>query len=146
MKASLGVAIVAGVLIVLFRAQIASLYSNDPEVIVIASTLMVFVAVYQIFDDTQATALGVLRGYKDTQAPMWITLFGYWIVGLPVGCTLGFGLLGDPMGIYGFWIGLLSGLAIVSGLINLRLWSTSRNSDLVSRLARSGTASQLPAQ
>ncbi len=146
MKASLGVAIIAGVLIVLFREQIASLYSNDPEVIVIASTLMVFVAVYQIFDDTQATALGVLRGYKDTQAPMWITLFGYWIVGLPVGCTLGFGLLGDPMGIYGFWIGLLSGLAIVSGLINLRLWSTSRNSDLVSRLARSGTASQLPAQ
>lgn len=135
MKASLGVAIIAGVLVILLRERIASLYSNDPEVIVLASSLMLFVAVYQIFDDTQATALGVLRGYKDTQAPMWITLFGYWIIGLPVGYTLGFGLLGDPMGIYGFWIGLVAGLVIVSALINLRLWFTSRDTDLVSRLA-----------
>lgn len=136
MKASLAVAIIAGILIILLREQIASLYSNDPEVIALASGLMIFVAVYQIFDDTQATALGVLRGYKDTQAPMWITLFGYWVIGLPVGYTLGFGLLGDPMGIYGFWIGLLAGLAIVSGLINLRLWFTSRDTDLEKRLAQ----------
>jgi MATE family multidrug resistance protein len=135
MKASLGVAIVAGVLIILLRDWIANLYSNDPDVIALASVLMIFVAIYQIFDDTQATALGVLRGYKDTQVPMWITLFGYWVIGLPVGYTLGFGLLGEPMGIYGFWIGLLSGLAIVSLLINLRLWFTSKDPDLVSRLA-----------
>jgi MATE family multidrug resistance protein len=139
MKASLGVAIVAGVLIIILREGIATLYSNDPDVIALASVLMIFVAIYQIFDDTQATALGVLRGYKDTQVPMWITLFGYWVIGLPVGYTLGFGLLGEPMGIYGFWIGLLSGLAIVSLLINTRLWFTSKDADLVRRLAQSGS-------
>jgi MATE family multidrug resistance protein len=137
MKASLGVAIVAGILIVILREWIASLYSNDPDVIALASSLMIFVAIYQIFDDTQATALGVLRGYKDTQAPMWITLFGYWIIGLPVGYTLGFGLLSDAMGIYGFWIGLLAGLAVVSGLINLRLWFISEDADLINRLSQS---------
>jgi hypothetical protein len=43
------------------------------------------------------------------------------------------------MGIYGFWIGLLAGLAIVSGLINLRLWFTSHDTDLARRLGQSGS-------
>jgi MATE family multidrug resistance protein len=142
MKASLTVAIVAGILIVVFREQIANLYSNDAKVIAIAVNLMLFVAVYQIFDDTQATALGVLRGYKDTQAPMWITFFGYWIIGLPLGYALGFGVFTEPYGIYGFWAGILVGLAVVSGLINLRLWFTSRNEQLVIQL--SGSHHQQP--
>ena len=53
--------------------------------------LLLFVAVFQLFDDSQVTALGALRGFKDTRATMWIAMASYWGVGLPVGVVLGFG-------------------------------------------------------
>jgi MATE family multidrug resistance protein len=136
--ASLTVAVINGILIVIFRESIAALYSRDAAVIAMAANLMLFVAVYQVFDDSQATALGVLRGYKDTQVPMWITLFGYWMIGLPIGYCLGFGVFAEPMGIYGFWTGLVIGLATVSMLTCTRVWRTARNELLVRRLSESG--------
>ncbi len=61
-----------------------SLFSTDPQVNALAATVVIFVAAYQLADDTQVVAIGALRGYKDTQVPMWIALFGYWIVAVPI--------------------------------------------------------------
>jgi multidrug resistance protein, MATE family len=74
----------------------------------VAMELMIFVAVYQFVDDTQVTAIGALRGFKDTRTPMIIALVAYWAVGLPVGVVLGFGWLEVPgfEGVRGFWVGL----------------------------------------
>jgi MATE family multidrug resistance protein len=125
MKSSVAIAVVAAAAIVLFRHQVAGIYTTQADVLALAASLMLFVAAFQLFDATQATALGALRGYKDTRIPMVITLFSYWAVGLPIGCILGFGYLGEPMGIYGFWVGLVVGLAVVAALMNYRLWSVS---------------------
>ena len=70
-----------------------ALFSTDPQVTALAATVVIFVAAYQLADDTQVVAIGALRGYKDTQVPMWIALFGYWIVAVPIACWLGFGWL-----------------------------------------------------
>ena len=135
MQASVAIALVAAVLVILFRHQAAAIYTTDAKVLQLAASLMLFVAAYQLFDDTQATALGALRGYKDTRIPMLVTMFGYWGVGLPIGCVLGFGWIMEPLGVYGFWIGLVTGLAIVSALLNYRLWLVSRNDRLIQRLS-----------
>jgi MATE family multidrug resistance protein len=74
-------------------------------------------ALFQIFDGVQAVASGMLRGVHDARAPMWIALFGYWGVGLPLGAALAFG---TPLRGTGLWIGLASGLALVSALLVLR--------------------------
>ena len=89
---------------------------------------MIFVAIYQIFDDAQATAVAALRGYKDTKWPMVYSLVGYWGLALPVGAIFAFGWLGMPAyGIYAFWAALTLGLGLVAVCVSIRLWRTARN-------------------
>ena len=120
-RASFAYAALAALAIFPVRTLLVGLYTDSPEVIEVAANLLIFVAAYQFVDDTQATAIGVQRGYKDTKAPMWLALTGYWVVGLPVGLAFGYGWLGLPqLGVYGFWIGLTIGLAFVAICVNLR--------------------------
>lgn len=122
--------------VVAFRARIAGLYTSDSQVLTLAMSLMAFVAVYQLFDNIQATVLGALRGYKDTRVPMYITLVSYWFVGLPLGCMLGFGWVGEPMGVYGFWVAMVVSLALVAICVCYRLWWLNRNPELIAGLSR----------
>lgn len=134
---SLVFALVAAVLLYVFRAPIASLYSNDPAVIAVAMQLVVFVAVYQFVDDTQVTALGALRGFKDTRTPMMIALVAYWTIGLPVGVVLGFGWVEWPAfsGVRGFWVGLTAGLSVAAVVLTCRFAWLSQREDRVLSLA-----------
>ncbi len=101
-----------------------------------AAVVVIFVAAYQLADDTQVVAIGALRGYKDTKVPMWIALFGYWIVAVPIGVWLGFGLFAvEPLGIYGFWSGMTAGLVFVAVAASYRLWRTAGDVGRITRLA-----------
>ena len=53
---------------------VVTLYSTEPEVVAVATGLLLIVAVYQIFDDVQVIAMGALRGYKDTTKPFLIAV------------------------------------------------------------------------
>ncbi len=79
-------------------------------------SFLVVAAAFQLVDATQGIAGGALRGLKDTRVPMAVAVFGYWIVGAPLGLVLAF-----PAGLrgIGIWIGLAVGLAVVSVLL---LW------------------------
>ena len=132
---TIAAAALLAVFVVSFRAQVAGLYSSEAQVLALATSLMAFVAVYQLFDNVQATVLGALRGYKDTQVPMMITLVGYWLVGIPVGCVLGFGWIREPMGVYGFWVALVVSLAVVAIGVCARLVWLSQNPNRIHRLS-----------
>ena len=134
---SLTYAVVVSALLITFRYEIAGIYTLDNAVLELAASLMVFIALYQIVDDTQATIGGTLRGYKDTRAPMMYSLLGYWFLALPLGAALCFGWFGvTPMGVKGYWIGMTLGLAVVAGLMGLRLISTSRNPERIETFSR----------
>ena len=134
---SLGYAVVVSVLLVLLREHVVAIYSNDQAVTGLAATLIFVIAFYQVFDDTQGTMAGALRGYKDTRAPMIYSLLGYWALALPLGWMLGFGLWGLPnLGVFGFWIALSVGLAAVAVAMGVRLYRTSRNPVRIARLSR----------
>ena len=133
---SLGYAVAVSVILVIFRHNAVSVYSGDAEVVGLAATLILLIAVYQVFDDTQGTMAGALRGYKDTRAPMVYSLLGYWALALPLGMALAFGWLGLPnMGVFGFWIALSVGLAAVAVAMGLRLYRTGRDPVRIARLA-----------
>ena len=106
----------------------------------LAATLMLFIAVYQLVDDTLATMGGTLRGYKDTRMPMVYSLVGFWLLAMPLGAALCFGWFGflgwQPMGVPGYWAGMTLGLTVVALLTGLRLISTSRNTDRILAFAR----------
>ena len=109
--------------ILLGRDAIVSLYSPDATVRQIASTLMLFSAIWQFADATQVIAMGALRGYKITLMPMLMMAAAFWIVGIPLGIWLGYtGWPGQaPLEVYGFWIGLVSGLVLVAIGLTLAL-------------------------
>jgi len=102
--------------IILLRHQVATLYSSDAAVQAVAANLLLFAAVWQLFDATQVCALGALRGYKVTLMPMVLMLTAFWAVGVPSGTWLAYRgfVVGEPMQVYGFWVGLVIGLALVS--------------------------------
>ncbi len=80
-------------------------------------TLLGIAAIFQLFDGLQATALGALRGLKDTRIPLVLGFIAYWLVGMPTGLGLGFGL---DMGPEGFWWGLVVGLFVASIMFTAR--------------------------
>ena len=105
------------VLFIIFRKQLSLIFNDDTEVVTLASTLMIFAAVFQISDATQAIAVGCLRGINDVKMPTLYMTIAYWVIGVPAGCLLAFVF---HFGAQGIWIGFVLGLSIVSFLLNKR--------------------------
>ena len=121
--------VVVAAALMLFRHDLVRLYSSEHEVVQMAAGLLTIGAAFQIFDASQATMMGALRGYKDTGAPMVIALIGYWALGLPFGYAACFGadfLNVTAIGVEGLWWGLVVGLAAVSMALFVRLRMVSR--------------------
>lgn len=106
-----------------FREPIAYLYTQDLEVVLLASQLFLFAIIYQLSDAAQAGLQGVLRGYKDVKIPFIITFIAYWIIGIPVGYMLA---AFTELGPYGFWIGISLGLTFAAIGFFIRLRSIQR--------------------
>ena len=116
--------LVAGIIFILFRNFLPTLYVTDEVVISYASSLLIIAALFQLSDGTQAVGIGILRGLTDVKFPTAITFIAYWIVGLPVGYLLGFTY---ELGVQGIWIGLLLGLTTSAILLTLRFNSRSKH-------------------
>ena len=130
-------ALVAAVLVFFGREMIAGLYTTEVPVLMLATDLLLFVVLYQFFDDAQVAAIGALRGFKDTQTPMWVAIVSYWVVGLPVGVVLSFGWWGFDafIGVRGFWVGLTVGLVVAAIFLTARFRWLSRAEHRIAALA-----------
>lgn len=127
MASALAYACLSASLMLLWRSEIAQIYTAAPEVIAVASSLIVYSALFQFSDAIQVTAAGALRGYQDTRATMLYTLFAYWGIGLPVGYGLGLAdWFGEPSGPRGLWQGLVVGLTCAAVLLGIRLARSAR--------------------
>ncbi len=88
----------------------------------LAISFLAIAALFQFADATLATAMGALRGLKDTRGPMLIALAGYLGLGLTsaalFGVYLGFG--GQAV-----WISLAVGVSVVGALLVWRFWAQS---------------------
>jgi len=96
---------------ILLREYIPRIFTNDPEVIKVASHLLLFVAAFQFSDGLQSISIGILRGVQDVNPIMRIAFFSYLVINLPVGylCAFIFG-----WGASGLWIGFIFGLSIAA--------------------------------
>ncbi|MFW5825314.1 MAG: MATE family efflux transporter [Marinobacter sp.] len=111
----------------LFASPISRLYTSDPEVQAVTTLLLKYAAVFQIADVIQVSCISALRGYKDTRIPMFIMLFSFWGVGMPLGYCLTFtDLIVTAMGAPGFWVGITAGLATAAVLLGWRLFRYTR--------------------
>ncbi len=132
---SASIAILGAILIYWLRHDMVDIYTTEIAVSSLAVALLMFVVFFLFFDAAQATFVGALRGYKDTKIPMYIALFSYWVIGLPLGAAFGFGHIDGLEGVYGFWLGLATGVGVASFLLAYRLWRVSGDMDLIQRLS-----------
>ncbi|CFJ43388.1 Na(+)/drug antiporter [Mycobacterium tuberculosis] len=74
----------------------------------LTQTFLMYSILFLISDAVAAPIQGVLRGYKDVTVPFVVALVSYWVIGLPLGYVLA---QYTSFMAYGYWIGLITGLA-----------------------------------
>ena len=123
-KAALTLVAMGAILMVIFsiffilgKDLLPLLYNDEFEVVKIASSLLVFAALFQLSDGVQVISLGALRGMKDVKIPTFITFLAYWVVALPLGYVLAFKY---DYGADGIWFALFLGLTIAAIWVFLR--------------------------
>lgn len=108
---------IGATLMIGLRNYIPVLFTEDQEVITIASQLIVVAGLFQYADGLQAVGAAMLRGITDVKVPMIIAFVAYIVVGLSVGLLCAFPL---QMGAVGIWIGFICGLALAAICFHIR--------------------------
>ena len=108
---------IGAILMIGFRNQIPMLFTEDPEVIAIASKLVVLAGMLQLADGLQVVAASMLRGITDVKVPMFIAMFSYTIVCISIGLFFAFPM---GMGAVGIWIGFVVGLSVAAVCLHVR--------------------------
>ncbi|WP_445491131.1 MATE family efflux transporter [Niallia sp. 03133] len=112
-------AMISGIILLTFRTDIASIYTNDKEVLQVTAHFLIYAIFFQISDAVQAPIQGALRGYKDVNITFIMSFISYWIIGLPLGYVLA---EYSSFGPFGYWIGLIAGLATGAIFLSSRLF------------------------
>ena len=114
----IGWATLMAVVFLLFRVPMASLFTDNSEVIALTAQLMILISIYQFSDAIQGLSISMLRGLQDVKIIMPIVLCSYVVLNIPIGCYLAFGA---GMECHGLVIGLIVGLTSAALLTSLRL-------------------------
>lgn len=111
-------ALLGAVFLFLFKEKVAALYTTDPKVLALTTHFLIYAVFFQLSDAIQAPIQGALRGYKDVNITFFMALISYWVIGLPLGY-----ILANYTGLaaFGYWIGLISGLAVGAIGLSYRL-------------------------
>lgn len=105
---AVGLSSLCAVFLFMFHNEVAGMYTKEAGVREITSTFLMYAIFFQLSDAVAAPVQGTLRGYKDVNAVFMIAFASYWIIGLPLGYVLA---NWTDLQAYGYWIGLISGLA-----------------------------------
>ncbi len=92
---------------VALREKLPLAFNDDVSVVALASSLLLFAAIFQISDSLQAIGAGLLRGIKDVKIPTILITVAYWLIGIPAGYILAFHFKLNAVGI---WLGFIVGL------------------------------------
>lgn len=93
-------------------------FTNDPEVLALAVTLLVPMALYQFGDATQITFANALRGTSKVMPMLYIAFFSYIVIGLPLTWLMAFPL---NMELYGIVLSF-SACLLVAAVLYLRFF------------------------
>lgn len=114
----IGWATIMALVFLFFRVPMASLFTDNAEVIALTAQLMILISIYQFSDAIQGLSISMLRGLQDVKVVMPIVLCSYVVLNIPIGCYLAFGA---GMECRGLVIGLIVGLSAAALLTSLRI-------------------------
>jgi MATE family multidrug resistance protein len=114
-------------LVLITRHWLAMQFSTNPDVVALASTLLVFVALYHIPDGLQIMGMFLLRCYKITLMPLIVYSIFLWGIGLGGGYYLAYGGTSTPFAQNpsAFWLTAIISLTIVAAWFSIALLQVS---------------------
>lgn len=101
-----------------FPHFLVGLFSQDAKLIKISVPILYILSVFQVFDGLQVSLAGIFKGIKRTGVVLLSNFIAYWLISIPVGCTLAFHY---HLNLKGFWIGLASAAIILCIIMSFML-------------------------
>ncbi|MFC2114634.1 MATE family efflux transporter [Bacteroidota bacterium] len=98
---SSAISIAVSILIFFFGHSLMSLFTKDPEVILIGNDYLVIVSSFYVVFSFMFICNAVLRGAGDTLVPMIVTLLALWVIRVPASYFLSL-----HYGVHGIWWGV----------------------------------------
>lgn len=95
---------------------------ENQDVIILAKQFLRIGAFFILFDSMQGICMRALRGYSDTLIPMWISIVGFWLIGLGNSTLFAFYY---EWGVISLWWGLAIGLFFTASIL---LWRLNKKS------------------
>ncbi|KAJ5563572.1 Tubulin-specific chaperone D [Penicillium sp. DV-2018c] len=120
---ALGVGLTNMLVIISLRGVIPGLFSDIGEVWHLIFVLLPLNAIIQIPDALATSLNSLLRAVGRPDIGSYVQLSIYYLVGLPLGIALAFGL---DWSIFGLWCGILSGQSIIVMLEGFYFWKMTR--------------------
>jgi MATE family multidrug resistance protein len=115
-----------GAAILVSRDWLSTLFSGNPDVVALASTLLAFVAFYHVPDSLQIMGMFLLRCYRITLMPLIVYSIFLWGIGLGGGYYLAYGsntsFAQTPNA---FWLTAIISLGIVAAWFSMALLQIS---------------------
>ncbi|XP_075627945.1 multidrug and toxin extrusion protein 2 [Balearica regulorum gibbericeps] len=97
-------AVVVATLLGTLKDVVGYIFTNDKEIVILVSKVMIIFAPFHLFDATAATCGGVLRGTGKQKMGAIANAIGYYAIGLPIGISL---MFAAKMGVLGLWVGMI---------------------------------------
>ena len=116
-------AIIASFTMLLLRNRIGDLFTNDKEVALLVSQLIIPFVLYQFGDGLQCSFSNALRGIADVKPVMRYAFISYFVISLPIGYLFAFTF---NMGLTGIWLSFPFGLTTAGVLFYLRFRKKTR--------------------
>ncbi|CAN6573948.1 unnamed protein product [Malus baccata var. baccata] len=140
---SILISIVFSAIILIFRVGLSKLFTSDAEVIAAVSDLTSLLAISVFLNGIQPILSGVAIGSGWQAVVAYVNLTCYYIIGLPIGCVLGFK---TSMGVAGIWWGMIIGVFLQTVTLIVLTARTNWDSEVVKaaeRLKKSASAERL---
>ena len=100
----------SAIVFAIFPEFLVKLFTTDTELIKICIPVIYILVIFQVFDGLQVSLSGIFKGLKKTSFVLLANFVAYWLISIPLGCTLAFKF---NLNLKGSWIGLLSAAIIL---------------------------------
>ncbi|XP_065880119.1 protein DETOXIFICATION 41-like [Euphorbia lathyris] len=104
---SIMISTILSVIVLVCRVGLSQLFTTDSEVIEAVSNLIPLLAISVFLNGIQPILSGVAIGSGWQGVVAYVNLTTYYIIGLPIGCVLGFK---TNLGVEGIWWGIILGV------------------------------------
>lgn len=131
------VSIVFSAIVLIFQAGLSKLFTSDVEVIEAISKLIPLLAISVLLNGIQPILSGVAIGSGWQDVVAYVNFGAYYVIGLSVGCVLGFK---TSLRVVGIWWGMIAAVLLQTVTLIILTVRTNWNSEVAKAAHRLKTS------